>query len=372
MIGSRIQRYIFWKCLMALTMVVGIFVITILLVDTVEQLRTVGGDISLSPLIAIQLSAMKLPGLIEQTFPFAILVAAMMTYNQLSKTSELSVIRATGQSAWQFLSPIVVLALLLGLFSMMVMNPAGAYLSERFETTRATLLEEGGQRAARPRTDIWLRQGSDEGQIVIHAATVDSSGQLFKNVKFIEEGRIYNGARATNAFKFIRRIDAAEARIVDGFWQLTDIVENTPDKPPQRMAKLAIETDLDPNTLLTRFTSPDTVGFWGLPDFIDQTSRAGLDTSRFTMRWYGLTSLPILYTAMGLIGALVCLRLSRLGGTSQLIAAGAISAVALFFITQLAASLGASGAVAPVIAAWSPALCALFIALSIIAHKEDG
>lgn len=372
MMGTRIQRYIFVKCLMSLLMVVGIFVITILLVDTVEQMRTVGGDINLSPMVAIQLSAMKLPGLIEQTFPFAILVAAMMTYNQLSKTSELSVIRATGQSAWQFLAPVITLAILLGAFSMMVLNPAGSYLSERFESTRATLLEEGGQRAARPRTDIWLRQGSDQGQIVIHADSVDPSGQVFTGVKFIEEGRIYDGVRATDAYRFVRRIDAQQARIVGGFWQLTDIVENTPDSPPQRMAKLAIETDLDPNTLLTRFTSPDTVGFWGLPNFISQTTRAGLDSSRFTMRWYGLTALPVLYTAMALIGAIVCLRLSRLGGTSQLIMVGALSAVALFFVTQVASSLGSSGAVAPIIAAWSPALCALFIALSILAYQEDG
>lgn len=149
MIGSRIQRYIFLKCLMALVMVLGIFVLTILLVDVVEQLRTVGGDIDLSVVQAVQLAAMKLPGLIEQTFPFAILVAAMIAYNQLNKSSELSVIRATGQSVWQFLAPVIVLAIGLGLFSMMVLNPVGATLSERFESTRADLLQQGGQRVER-------------------------------------------------------------------------------------------------------------------------------------------------------------------------------------------------------------------------------
>ena len=372
MIGTRIQRYIFWKCVLSLSMVLGIFVVTIMLVDTVEQLRTVGGDVSLSPGGAIQLSAMRLPSLIEQTFPFAILAAAMMTYNQLSKTSELSVIRATGQSAWQFLAPVVFLAVLLGFFSMMVMNPAGAYLSENFESSRAELLQESGQRADLTRENIWLRQGSSEGQIVIHARAVDATGQLFSDVKFLEEGRQYDGRRSTENYAFIRRIDAQQARIVDGFWQLTGIIENTPGNPPVRMDKLAIETDLDPNTLLTRFTSPDTVGFWELPGFIRQTSRAGLDASRFTMRLFGLTSLPILYAAMALIGAIVCLRLSRLGGTSQLVATGAISAVALFFVTQVALSLGSSGAVVPIIAAWSPALCALFIALAVLAYKEDG
>jgi lipopolysaccharide export system permease protein len=44
----------------------------------------------------------------------------------------------------------------------------------------------------------------------------------------------------------------------------------------------------------------------------------------------------------------------------------------LFFLIQFASSLGASGAVPTLIAAWSPALCALFIALTIISYQEDG
>ena len=372
MIGNRIQRYIFMKCLTALGLVVGIFVLTIMLVDTVEQLRTVGGDIDLSPLTALQLSAMKLPGLIEQTLPFAILVAAMIAYNQLSKTSELSVIRATGQSAWQFLAPLIVLAIGLGLFSMMVLNPLGATLSERFENTRAILLEEGGQRVEDTREDVWLRQGSDDSQIVIYAQSVDESGLVFSNVKLLEEGRVYDGARPTDDFSFVRRIDAREAVIIDGFWQLTDIIENTPDGQTQRMERLAIETDIDPNKLLSRFTSPNTIGFWNLPGFINQTTKAGLDASSFIMRWFGLTALPVLYAAMALIGALVCLRLSRLGGTSRLVATGSVAAVGLFFVNEIASSLGASGAVPAIIAAWSPALCALFISLTILSYQEDG
>lgn len=367
-----IQRYVFMRCLFALGLVIGIFAITIMLVDVVEQLRTVGGDIDLSPLTAVQLSLMKLPGLLEETLAFAVLVSAMIAYNQLSKSSELSVIRATGQSAWQFLAPVIVMAAGLGLFAMMILNPLGAHLSERFEATRANLLQEGGQVVERQRSDIWLRQGSGDTQIVIHAATVDSTGQVFTNVRFLEEGRIYEGARPTQRFRFTRRIDAETARISGGFWQLSNLIENTPGNPPQELASLAIETDLDPNTLLSRFTSPDTIGFWGLPSFISQTSRAGLDTSRFSMRWFGLTSLPVLYTAMALIGAIVCLRLSRLGGTSRLIAVGAGAAVTLFFVTQIASSFGSSGAIPALIAAWSPALCALFISLTVLAYQEDG
>ena len=71
--GSRIQRYIFSQCVQGLVLVLSVFVLSIMLVDVVEQMRTVGGDVDLDPLTAVQLSLMKLPMLIEQTLPFALL-----------------------------------------------------------------------------------------------------------------------------------------------------------------------------------------------------------------------------------------------------------------------------------------------------------
>ncbi|MGB3624997.1 MAG: LptF/LptG family permease [Henriciella sp.] len=369
---NRIQRYIFTQCLTSLTLVISIFVVTILLVDVVEQLRTVGGDVELSPMTAVQLSTMKLPGLIEQTLPFAILVAAMMAYSRLNKRSELSVIRATGLSAWQFLAPLVWMSVLVGLISIMVLNPLGARLSNEFEETRNSLLIAGGVRPDSSRTDVWLRQGDGNSQIVIRAGSVDSTGQVFEDVKMLEEGRVFDDGRPTQRLDFVRRIDAERARIIDGFWQIENLIENIPGQPPQRMERLAIPTDLDPDTLLDRFTSPNTIGFWRLPGFIQQTGRAGLDTSRFQVRFFSLTAIPVFFTAMGLIGALVCLRLSRLGGTSRLVSIGALAATGVFFIMQFSSSLGSSGALPPVIAAWSPALFALFSSLTVLAYREDG
>lgn len=372
MLLNRIQRYILMQCVMGLLLVMSIFVITILLVDVVEQLRTVGGDIELPPQIAVQLSLMKLPGLIEQTLPFAILVSAMMAYSRLNVRSELSVIRASGVSAWQFLTPLVVMCVALGIFSMMALNPLGARLSDEFESLRNQLLVSGGVRIDSSKNDVWLRQGDGNTQIVIHADNVDETGQVFEGVKMLEEGRVYADGQPTQRFEFVRRIDAERARIVDGFWQIDNLIENQPGQPPQQMESLAIPTDLDPDTLLNRFTSPNTIGFWSLPHFIEQTSRAGLDSSRFSVRLFGLTAIPVFYTAMGLIGALVCLRLSRLGGTSRLVAVGAVSAIGVFFIMQFSSSLGASGALPPIIAAWSPALFALFASLTVLAYREDG
>jgi lipopolysaccharide export system permease protein len=369
---SRIQTYILKECLSGLIMVLSLLLLAILMIDVVEQLRTVGGDVSLSLVSALRLSLMKMPLLIEQTLPFALLAACMLAFTRLNRRSELSIIRASGLSAWRFLTPVIVLSVGLGLFSSLVLNPFAARLTQSFEFERARLLQIGQETLAVADTGIWLRQGDDTSQFVIHARKVEDSGRTLRDVKIIEEQRLYSGRKPTSDFAFVRRIDAEKATLNDGFWQLENLVENLPNQPPERKANLAIPTSLDAVTLLDKFASPNTIGFWDLPGFIYDTKAAGLDASRYTMRWYALTATPILFVAMALIGALACLRLQRLGGTSRLLATGVLAAVGLYFFTQFSASLGATGAAPPPVAAWSPPLFVLFVALAFVAYREDG
>jgi lipopolysaccharide export system permease protein len=369
---SRIQRYILRECLTGLALVLGVLLLAILMIDVVEQLRTVGGDVNLSLAGALRLSLMKLPQIVEQTLPFAILVASMLAFTRLNRRSELSIIRASGISAWRFLAPVIVMALVLGILTTTVLNPFAARLTESFELERARLLNEGRQTMTVSDTGVWLRQGDDTSQIVIHAKRVEDGGIVLIDVKLIEEERLFAGSQPTNDYVFVRRIDADRAYLRNGFWQLENVVENVPNLPPERKPNLAIPTSLDAVTLLDKFASPNTIGFWNLPRFVSQTRSAGLDASRYTMRWNTLMATPALFVAMGLIGAIVCLRLSRLGGTSRLLAIGSLLAVGLYFFTQFSSSLGATGAAPAVVAAWSPPLFVLFGTLTWLAYREDG
>ena len=225
-IFPRISRYILAQCLQGLALVLTIFVLAILLVDVVEQMRTVGGDVDLSPIQSVQLSLMKMPMLIEQTLPFALLVSGIIAYSRLNRRSELSIIRASGMSAWRFLAPLIGMAAVIGLFTTMVLNPLGARLTSQFEQTRASILRDGAPARVAETTprDIWLRQGDQSRQIVIYAEEVVDGAEL-RGVKLLEEERVIVNGQQTDLFQFVRRIDAERALIRDGFWQLEDLVD---------------------------------------------------------------------------------------------------------------------------------------------------
>jgi len=369
---TLIQRYIFAENVRALSLVLGTIILAILLVDTVEQINTIGARADVGLLTLMKFSLMKLPMLIEQTLPFALLIAAMLTFRQLSKRAELPVIRASGLSAWSFLFPTISLAFIVGLFTMMVISPAGSTLSAQFENERKALLQSDTAEIAVSDNGIWMRDGDDFIQIIIHASDVDETGAILKNVRFIEEERLINDDSGKDAFTFKRRLDARIARLQAGFWQLEDVTEYVKGREALTHKNLSFPTDMRQATLIDRFSTPNHIGFWQLPKYIAASESVGIDASAFKMRYLTLTAIPIFYTAMALMGALACLRLVRLGGTAPFIAFGGASGIILFFVNQLGSGFGATGAIPHSVAAWSPPAFAIIVCLALIAFNEDG
>lgn len=371
-IFGRIQRYIFTVCARSLGTVLLVMACAVLVIDTVEQMRTIGARVDLSLGGALWLALLKLPMLLEQALPFGLLVATMITFGQLSRRAELPVIRASGLSAWRFLLPPAVLGLLVGLFATMVLSPIGAATVARFNQERAERLDRQDQELSVFETGIWLRTGNDRTETVINAGSVDQTGTLFEKVKFLEQERRIENGIPSPSLTFRRRIDAERARLGDGFWQLEDLVENVPGEPPRRFDRLALPTEINQDELVDRFAPSNAIGFWALPGHIRQSELAGLNAARYRVRWHSLIAAPALFVAMALIGTLASLRLARLGGMARFGAIGVGAALGLFFVLRFATSLGAIGIVPPVVAAWAPSLFAIFACLSIVAFREDG
>ena len=379
-IAGRIQRYIFREALASLLLVLSIIMLAIVLVDVVEQIRTVGSRTEIGIGTAFSLTLLDMPRLVLETLPFAMLVGSILTFSRLSRRSEIPAIRAAGVSAWRFLGPAIALALVTGIFMVTILDPLATRSTLEFQNKRAALLDTRSVATAATdaRDGVWLSQGDadagkqakpadQEGQAIISAKRIVGRAEALEDVTFY-----YFRLGAGGEREFAYRIDAKRAVLVPGFWQLESVIENRPGGDVRREDKLALPTSLRPDTLLSRFASSKTIPFWDLPQFIRQTRSAGLEVDQYVLKLHTLLAMPVMMVAMALIGAVFCLRLARSGGLSRLIGAGAVTGFLLYFANKMAANLSASGATSPEAAAWCPPLIALFAVLTVIAHAEDG
>lgn len=361
---SKLGRYIVGRVVSGVAIVLMAVLISILLIDLVEQMRTIGTRTELGALEAVRLTLLKTPMLIEQTLPFVVLAGAMFATIGLNRSSELVAMRAAGVSAWRFLAPAAIVGGVLGLLTMTALNPLGAHLYRQFEAQRESVLSQRPEQEGQ--NGIWIRQGDAEGQIVIHAEGVDQSGARLRDATFM----FFEVREQT--LRFTRRIRAAEAELKPGFWQLTDLVEATPGGRPVRQAHLAIPTSIDASELINRFVNPATLSFWELPGFISDARTAGFAPIRYELKLQSLFAYPLLLATMAALGAAFSLQLQRLGNLARWGAAGVGIGLFLFFYSQLAGAFAISQTVPSLVAAWSAPLAGMFIALAMIAFMEDG
>lgn len=361
---SRLGRYVVSRVLSGIGIALVAVLASILVIDLVEQMRTVGTRTEISLLEAIRLTLLKTPMLVEQTLPFVVLAGVMIAIIGLNRSSELVAMRAAGVSAWRFLTPAAFAGIVLGIFAVTALNPLGAYLFRVFESEKADALSPTEQTSAE--AGIWIRQGNEDGQIVIHADTVDATGTRLLNATFM----FFEQQQET--LRFARRIRAETAELRPGFWQLANLIEATPGGRPVRHSHLAIPTTLDETEMIDRFVTPASLSFWQLPPFIQEARAAGFAPTRYELRWQSLLAYPLLLAAMAGLGAAFSLQLQRLGNLARWGAAGVGIGLFLFFYSQLAGAFAITQSVPPAVAAWSAPFAGVFIALAIVAFMEDG
>ena len=148
----------------ALLIVTGV----IMLIDFVEGTRNLGQDLNINSFQIMQLTLLKVPSLIEETIPFVVLFGVMGALYNLNRRSELVVLRATGLSAWNFLSPAVAVTFTLGLIWATLFNPIASHSLSIYKAKISA-----ADSSPTENKDIWLRDVTEKKKTLVRASSYD-------------------------------------------------------------------------------------------------------------------------------------------------------------------------------------------------------
>ncbi|WP_375705901.1 LPS export ABC transporter permease LptG [Bartonella sp. AA2SXKL] len=363
MIGWTLGRYFFIRYLKITCYFWGSIFVLALLIDFTENSGRLSSLPHYTAKDAFFLSALRIPFIMQQLIPFIALFSAMATLISLNKKLELVVTRSIGVSAWQFLMPACFGAFLLGLFSILLINPLAAW---GFSQAEKKMTEWRNHNVLTPlhNTSIhWLTQRTNLGRTTIGAKSITDQGLSLLDATFVQ----YNDNATVKNW-----INAPKATLTNGFWLLTNGTIYKIGHPPEKFTVLQIKTNLKPEFLTERLVNPATISFYQLPKKIMIARSFGYSANNFDMYFQSLIALPALLVAMTLIAATVSLNFTRFGQSRMLILGGVIAGFMLYVISVLVQAFGNAGYIPPIIAAWTPVVIALFLGISFLLHKEDG
>lgn len=382
-ISPILARYIGVRFLQAFLIVFGGLLGLIFLIDSIEMIRSLAKYNNLTLFRTLAMTGLKLPKVGLDLMPFAILIAAVFTFWRLTRTSELVVVRATGVSAWQFLLAPVMIGITLALLKMMVLNPIGAVMLGRYEHMDAQYLSSTQTSVVNiARSGLWLRQKIDTHETaIIHAANINLPDWVLSPVTAF----FFN----TEHFQTFR-IDSKKAQLTDGEWVFYDAWINhmrhagtdlngdglddadVLNAKPQFYKKLSMPTRITSQDIISRFTSPNTIPFWSLPEYAKIMRSTGFESNPLWAHFYGLLAEPFLNTALIILAAALALRAPRMQQNWWLVIGTLTVGFTIFFLGDLLEALGISDKLPLVAAAFVPAVLSLFLGLTALLYLEDG
>jgi lipopolysaccharide export system permease protein len=368
MIGKTMGFYLAVTFLRYTTGIFLLFLFLIIGVDMIEFSRRASSveDVQASEILAVVL--FRALSNAENVLPFTVMFGASATLIVLNRRLELVVARAAGLSVWQFLFPIALAAALVGALTSLVYNPvsiAALNLSSAEEAkifVRGKKSNDGGSRGN------WLRLNQKDGDVVIRAQIMQGTGNRLTQV--IAYRYDFNG-------EMVERLDAASADFVESsstgnHYLLSNVVSTKPGQKGERLEQSILPVEISQSQLQTNQTTAGSVDFWSLPEQARRIELAGKNALPFTTRYQSLLAEPLLFVAMVLLAATVSLRFARFGINAKAILTGILAGFVLYVIAKLLVTFGSNGLVPPVMAAWSAAVVASLICITVLLHQEDG
>jgi lipopolysaccharide export system permease protein len=339
---SVVNRYVAGQFLAFFVPILAGFVLLYVLIDLFDRM-----DILLryqaSAGAAVRYFVFKIPLMITHITPPAVITAVLLAFGMLGRRNEIIALRAGGVSLVQTAIPVMVLAGALSVAALFWNETVVPYSSRKFEYVNNVEIRKRAIRGVLSDRAIWYH-GADG----------------FYNIDYVDRTQqaVYDLTiyRLDDQFRLRSVVNVPRAQWVDGRWEAADAVEHDLDgenfrSTPVSAEGLTISESLDDFLEVQR--EPEELSFIELRDRIQSLTRKGIDASHYLVDLYLKLALPFASTVLALVAIPISGRLRRHPSMAATIGLGTAVGFCYWVLLGLSTSLGQSGAIPPLVAAWT-------------------
>jgi lipopolysaccharide export system permease protein len=308
-------------------------------------------------------ASLRLPQLVSRFLPYSVLLATLITLVTLNQNSEVVAMKAAGLSAHQVLSPLLLTAAVVALFSFAfnerVVTRANATLKAWEATEYGALAPAAGTSGVR--SGVYLVDGDN----ILAAATLVGSGK-----DIILSGVTWY-ARAPGGI-IREQIRSPRATYAAPGWRLERAVRfDVAGAVTETLPTLVIGKDLTPERILLQSVDADAQSFWELKQSIDAFEAAGRNTDEMRAKWWHRLAGPLSALLMPLLGSIAAFGLARSGQLFVRAVIGMALGFAYFVVDNAALAMGSFGGYPPLLAAWAPFVLFLLVGETVLIRTEE-
>ncbi len=303
----------------------------------------------------------RTPPFVYQALHIVVLLAAILLFIGLSRSNELTALKAGGVSLYRASLPIFALAFLISGSSLLFQEFVMPWMNRRAVEIDEAKIKRRTMPELRKRTEIWYR-GREDGAAesrIYHIGLLDPGSQQMNDVTILSLGPDFTMRRRWDA-RDMRWLDASDS------WRLaTGVRREFRSGQPDRAETFREHTVKLPERYQDFAQvprAPDVMSFRELRDYIDRLQDAGHKVSKYLVDLHSKIAFPMAHPIMVLVGIPFALQSPR-GGRVIGIALCLALGLGYFIAHSAAVALARTEILPPLVAAW--AANALFATLGL-------
>ena len=339
-----LHRYIFSLLIRNFLIGLSTFVFLFLVVDIIDRIDNVLAE-GASAWLTIQYFLCRVPLMSQLMLPVALIFATLFTFGLLSKSSEITAMRASGVTVAWLARPLMLFGASLSLFSLFLGEVVVPFTERRQKELYNIDIRQKDKKGGYSQSDFWWRQGDT-------FYTFD----LFDS----RNNTIYQFSQLdlTDDWTITRRTDAKSVNWIDQQlgWNMRDVTEYHFDLEPiaeESLRSLPLPIREVPSDFYDVKSDPSTMSFSELRRFIKRLRKNGTSTTQYLPDLYAKLAAPFIIFITGLLVLPFTLLPAR-SGSMALSSVSAISIAFLYYaVDSFSISMGRAELLPAALAAWS-------------------
>lgn len=339
-----IGRYVLTEFLKVFGGSIAAFVLIYLVVDFLEKIDNfIEAGVGFASVGAFFLYS--IPYIVFNVAPVAVLVAVLICLGLMAQHLEVVAVKTLGVSPVRLAAPILMLSLLISLGMLGLAESVIPRSSSLANDIWKYEVQKRQDAASGRFENIWIRQDN----AIFHLGLLDQQAKRISGLSVFRFGE---------GFRLDERLEARRAQKDNGGWEARDgfhktYLEDGALKLEDFTSRKVFLPDLDRDFAKVN-RPPEEMTLNQLYFYAQQVQRDGHDPTRYWVDFHMKISYPFICFIMAAIGLPLALRREKGGGIALGIGLG-VGLSFLYLVTLgVAKSLGYSGFLPPLLAAWTP------------------
>jgi len=357
---SVISRYLVREFVGMLLPIVMAFVMLYLIVDFFDRLTfLIKNDATAGA--AVRYFLFKIPLILTQIMPPAVLAALLLSLGMLSRQNEIAAFRASGISLVETAVPLLVLVTLMSLATLLWNETVVPYSTRESQNVNNIEIRKRAQRGILSDREIWYH-GADGFYNIDH---IDAQRRTLFGLTIYQTDARFD-------LRGIIQVPAAEW--TDAGWQATGAVQRTVTSTGDLAIEPVPSSQLLRHETLNDFLElrpdADELSYVDLRRRIADLSRKGIDASNYFVDLQLKLAVPFTSLVFACLAIPLAGRVQRHPSLAAIVLTGLATAFGYWVTLALTNALGESGVLPPVVSAWAANVIFLFVGVAIFLTSE--